>query len=173
VSGQDDAGSDGRYTSAVAEIERKFLVAVEPPDGGGTAERIDQGYVAIDADGTEVRVRRRSGRPLTLTMKSGDSGSTRAEEEMEIDASSFEALWALTAGRRLQKDRQLIELPGGLTAELDRYAGALQGLRVVEVEFASVADSERFRPPDWFGREITDDDRYRNRRLAVDGPPGD
>jgi CYTH domain-containing protein len=155
------------------EIERKFLIDGDPPLGDRPADHIDQGYVAIDADGTEVRIRRRAPDRLTLTVKSGDEGTTRAEEEVEIDVDRFERLWPLTEGRRVQKDRHLIELAGELTAELDVYTGALAGLRVVEVEFASEADSERFQAPGWFGPEITDDGRYRNRRLAVDGRPRD
>ena len=153
------------------EIERKFLIERDPPLDGASAQRIEQGYVAIDADGTEVRVRRRAGDRLTLTIKSGDEGSTRAEIELALDEQQFAALWPLTAGRRICKDRFLVELTGGLTAEVDVYTAALDGLRVVEVEFDSPSASGRFQAPDWFGRELTDDVRYRNRRLALDGRP--
>jgi CYTH domain-containing protein len=155
------------------EIERKFLIHGDPPLGERAADHIDQGYIAVDADGTEVRIRRRAGDRHTLTIKSGAEGTTRAEEELEIDAGRFERLWPLTDGRRVQKDRHLIELPDELTAELDIYTGDLRGLRVVEVEFPSEEDSARFEAPGWFGAEITDDGRYRNRRLAVDGRPSD
>jgi CYTH domain-containing protein len=43
---------------------------------------------------------------------------------------------------------------------------------LVEVEFASVEDSARFSPPEWFGPEVTEDERYKNRQLAVHGLPG-
>ena len=153
------------------EIERRFLLAGEPPGLGDRVEHIDQGYVAIDAD-AEVRVRRRE-RDLTLTVKSTAGGTTRLEEELAIDADRFARLWPLTAGRRLIKDRHLISLPGGLTAELDVYGGALAGLALVEVEFADEEAAARFAPPGWFGLEVTDDERYRNRSLAVDGIPED
>ena len=51
------------------------------------------------------------------------------------------------------------------------YVGALAGLRVVEVEFSSEQESDGFQIPDWFGPEITGDQRYRNRELAVHGLP--
>ncbi len=151
------------------EIERSFRLASEPP-ASRRVEHIDQGYLAIDPDGTEARIRRRASR-LTLTVKSGDGGRVRVEEEFAIDAARFEALWPLTEGRRLEKDRHLIALGGGLTAELDVYSGALAGLRVVEVEFSSEAAAASFQPPAWFGEEITEDQRYRNRELAVRGRP--
>jgi adenylate cyclase len=154
----------------MAEIERSFLLDGDLPGGADGIERVEQGYVAIDRDGTEVRVRRRAG-ALTLTVKSSDAGRTRTEEEIEIDAARFERLWPLTADRRLAKDRHLFALPGGLTAEVDVYVGSLAGLRVVEVEFPSEEESGRFRVPDWFGREVTHDQRYRNRELAVHGIP--
>ena len=154
----------------MAEIERSFLLKGDPPGDADRVERIEQGYIAIDRDGTEVRMRRRAG-ALTLTVKSPDPGRTRAEEEIELDGARFERLWPLTAGRRLVKDRHLLALPGDRTAELDVYIGALAGLRVVEVEFPSEEESDRFEIPDWFGREVTEDQRYRNRELAVHGLP--
>lgn len=154
----------------MTEIERSFLLVAQAPLDAGRVEHIDQGYLAIDRDGTEVRLRRR-GERLTLTVKSPDAGRVRVEEEFEIEGERFERLWPLTEGRRLVKDRHLIPLPGGLTAEVDVYGGALAGLRVVEVEFASEEEAEDFAPPEWFGAEVTDDQRYRNRELAVHGQP--
>ena len=150
------------------EIERKFLVA-QPPAGldGDPGDPIDQGYLALDGE-TEVRIRRRAGR-ATLTVKHG-SGLARAEEEIAIDAARFERLWPLTEGRRVEKVRHLVP-GGGVTVELDVYAGDLAGLVVAEVEFASVADSDAWRPPPWLGHELTGDARYANRSLAVHGAP--
>jgi adenylate cyclase len=154
----------------VSEIERSFLIERDPPVAARRVERIEQGYIAIDRDGTEVRIRRR-GSALTLTVKSPDHGLTRLEEEIALDGERFERLWPLTAGRRIVKDRHLFGLADGLTAEVDVYVDALAGLRVVEVEFASEEDAERFGVPDWFGPEVTLDQRYRNRELAVHGLP--
>jgi adenylate cyclase len=154
----------------MAEIERSFLLKGDLPHGADRVDRVEQGYIAIDSDGTEVRIRRRAG-ALTLTVKSPDAGRTRTEEEVELDGGRFERLWPLTTGRRLAKDRHLFALPGGLTAEVDVYVGALAGLRVVDVEFSSEQESDGFQIPDWFGPEITGDQRYRNRELAVHGLP--
>ncbi|MGD0198846.1 MAG: adenylate cyclase [Solirubrobacteraceae bacterium] len=155
----------------MTEIERTFLIEEDPPLEPVEIQHVVQGYIAIDGDGTEVRIRRREG-ATTLTIKSADAGRTRLEEEIDLEELRFERLWPLTVGRRIAKDRCLFPLPGGLTAELDVHIGALAGLRVVEVEFDSEEDSDRFQIPDWFGREITGDQRYRNRELAVHGLPG-
>jgi CYTH domain-containing protein len=149
----------------MAEIERKWLVNDPPADLTELPSReIDQGYVAIDADGTEVRVRRVDG-DAVMTIKQG-AGRTRAEEEFAIPADRFERLWPLTASRRLHKRRYVIPGPDGLTFELDRYGGDLEGLAVVEVEFPDDHGADAFEVPAWFGREVTDDARYKNQALA-------
>jgi CYTH domain-containing protein len=146
------------------EIERKFLVERLPDDLGGTARRIDQGYVALD-EGAEVRVRR-IGDELWLTVK-GTGGLARVEEELLLSPEQFDSLWPLTQGRRIEKTRST--LPDGV--EVDVYDGSLAGLVVAEIEFASEDESGAFEPPEWFGAEVTDDPRYKNRALAVDGRP--
>ena len=153
------------------EIERKFLVDAVP-DGldGRRSTAIEQGYVAIDPDGTEVRIRRRDG-ASTLTVKSG-GGLARVEEELAIDDAAFERLWPLTAGRRIEKVRHVIptDVPG-VEIELDDYRGDLDGLLVAEVEFPGEDEAHAFTPPPWFGADVTDDRRFKNQRLAVDGRP--
>jgi adenylate cyclase len=153
------------------EIERKFLVSAAPGDlDRHPASAIEQGYLAIHADGTEVRIRRRAGAAV-LTVKSGGA-LARVEEELALDEATFERLWPLTAGRRIEKVRHLIPAePPGLVIELDVYGGDLDGLVVAEVEFASEADAAAFAPPAWLGRDVTGDARFKNQRLAVDGPP--
>ena len=133
-----------RYGCCI-EIERKFLVA-EPPDDldRWPSTAIEQGYLAIAADGTEVRIRRRAG-AATLTVKSGAS-RTRVEEELDIQPERFERLWPLTEGRRIEKTRYEIDADGR-TIELDVYAGALKGLVVAEVEFDSEDAADAFAPP--------------------------
>jgi adenylate cyclase len=151
------------------EIERKFVLERLPPDlGDGTA--IEQGYLAVGEDGVEVRVRR-YGNECTLTVKSGPA-HVRTEEEFDIDARRFDALWPLTEGRRIVKTRHRIALDGeGLTAEVDVYHGAHERLVVAEIEFDDEAASDRFQAPDWLGREVTGESRYANQQLALHGPP--
>jgi CYTH domain-containing protein len=60
---------------------------------------------------------------------------------------------------------------GNHIAELDRFEGDLAGLVLVEVEFASVDASRQFSPPEWFGVDVTEDGRYKNKALAVYGTP--
>ena len=153
------------------EIERKFLVEEIPSHlGAHPSAEIEQGYIAVTDDGVEVRIRRYGGDAF-LTIKSG-AGRVRLEEEIQIDERRFRALWPLTEGRRIQKRRQLVPTADGLTMELDVYSGRLEGLKTAELEFESPDAAAAFRPPSWFGREVTDDPRYKNQRLATEGAPG-
>ena len=150
------------------EIERKFLVERFPDHLDDHPFReIAQGYLAI-TDEVEVRLRR-YGEQAFLTVKS-TAARIRIEEEIEIDHGRFAVLWPLTDGRRIEKRRHLIPL-GELTIELDEYHGRLSGLMIAEVEFESPDAALAFVPPEWFGREVTDDPGYKNRRLATDGGP--
>src|ERR1700710_1571870 len=96
------------------------------PRAESAAATIEQGYLALDEQ-TEVRLRRIGGE-LLLTAKSGH-GEVREEVEVPIEPGAFEALWALTVGRRVRKVRHYVPLGEGLRAEVDVYEDALDGLR--------------------------------------------
>ncbi|MHB8690383.1 MAG: CYTH domain-containing protein [Solirubrobacteraceae bacterium] len=152
------------------EIERKFLVSELPPDvSRALPAQIEQGYLVIGPDGSEARVRRTDG-AATLTVKSG-GGLSRHEAEIELSDQQFETLWPATESRRVVKTRYRLEGGDDLTIELDVYTGSLEGLLVAEVEFPNEAAAAAFAPPPWFATEVTEDDAYKNRRLATDGRP--
>ncbi len=151
------------------EIERKFLVD-DPPAGPdrGPGETIRQGYLAEEGD-VAVRIRI-TDRVATLTVKAG-RGIQRAEIERPLAADEADALWSHTSGRRIDKVRHRIALDDGSIAELDVYAGGLDGLHTVEVEFDSAERAAAFRPPSWFGTELTDVPGWTNAELARMGRP--
>lgn len=152
------------------EIERKWLVSEPPAAALAVAgEEIDQGYLAIAADGTEVRLRRRDQRCF-LTVKS-PGGLVRGEREVDISTEQFAELWPATEGRRVEKVRRVHHAGDGIRIELDVYRGALTGLIVAEVEFADAGAANAFEAPAWFGREVTGEPPYKNQRLAVCGLP--
>ena len=77
----------------------------------------------------------------------------------------FDALWPATAGRRLTKVRY--EIPWGkYTIEIDVYRGRHRALVVAELEFRSKKSRVAFKPPDWFGRELTGIAKYSNVALT-------
>lgn len=60
------------------------------------------------------------------------------------------------ASKKVVKTRYYYPLGNGLTAEIDVYRNQHDGINVVEVEFSSLSKLNKFTPPDWFGKEITD-----------------
>jgi adenylate cyclase len=152
------------------EIERKYVLSA-PPQGleQHPSRRLEQGYLAIDAAGAEVRVRRKDDETL-MTVKTG-IGLIRGEEEFAIDSALFDRLWRLTEGRRVVKTRYFVPLSDGLTAEVDDYEGDLAGLVTAEVEFPDVPTADAFAAPAWLGEDVTGDKRYANQQLATDGIP--
>jgi CYTH domain-containing protein len=151
------------------EIERKYLIESAP---GWLSERpseeIEQGYLTGSADSVQVRIRRKDGESI-LGIKRG-TGKSREETEVALTAEQAGELWGLTEGRRVRKTRHRVE-HGGMTIEVDVYAGELEGLVVAEVEFDSEEASDEFAAPEWLGRELTGERAFDNDRLAEDGLP--
>ena len=146
------------------EIERKFLVRVLPDDLPRFPHAlIEQGYLAIAAEGVQVRLRK-SGEIHSLTFKRGRDNA-REEREVELTAEQFAILWPGTAGKRLTKTRYDVPL-GDRVVEIDVYAGRHPGLIVAEVEFDDEQSALEFQPPDWLGDDVTHDSRYSNQLLA-------
>ncbi len=146
------------------EIERKFLVTT-PPDNYKNWESkvISQGYLAVDEQGTEIRIRQK-GNLFYETIKSG-KGLSRLEIEINITEAQFKTLWPATKGKRIQKTRFTKRINNHII-ELDVFKEPLSELIIAEIEFESETASQQFKPPEWFGKEITMDERYKNRNLA-------
>jgi adenylate cyclase len=146
------------------EIERKFLLKRLPEELKRSRRYvIAQGYLATEPAGRQVRLRKK-GKTASLTFKMG-RGAAREEREIKLSPKQFAALWPATAGRRLRKLRY--EIPWrNLLIEIDIYRGRHSGLVVAEVEFPDHAMCRKFKPPSWFGREVTGEKRYSNVRLA-------
>jgi adenylate cyclase len=147
------------------EIERKFLLRRLPPLRHSRHYLILQGYLSAEPGGRQVRLRKK-GKTASLTFKVG-RGSAREEREIRLSPKQFSALWPATAGRRLKKIRY--EIPWrNHVVEIDIYHGDNEGLVVAEVEFPNRMSCRKFKPPNWFGRDVTGNKRYSNIKLATE-----
>lgn len=151
------------------EIEKKYLLRNMNILECKNYTRVEQHYVCL-SQYREVRVRSK-GLKYFLTIKGGGL-LERNEWESEISQETYEALIPASIGSVI-KDRYEILLPSGEVAELDIYRGNLEapGHVTVEVEFDNAEQAENFQEPDWFGKEVTDDARYKNKNLAINGWP--
>jgi CYTH domain-containing protein/CHAD domain-containing protein len=148
------------------EIERKYLLSRVPPEMpvADTVE-IDQGYVPGERLVERVRRERSAaGTRWLRTVKLG-RGVRRVEVEEETTEATFDALWALTVGRRVTKRRHRVEHEGR-TWEIDEFTD--RDLALAEIELGS-ADEQPALPP-WLAphvvRDVTDESAYVNLRLA-------
>ena len=149
------------------EIDRKFLIHTLPKDlETYPRKEIAQGYICTDP---VVRIRR-LGDSYILTCKSKGL-MAREEFELPLSKEAFEHLKPKTDGIFIEKTRYFIPLENSLTAELDIYNGSLSGLFTVEVEFESLEEAESFTPPEWFGKDVSEDNRYKNSSLYIKGLP--
>ncbi|RIY02049.1 CYTH domain-containing protein [Aureimonas flava] len=153
------------------EIERKFLVVGEGWRARTVRVRVlRDGLVSRGANG-KVRVRV-EGRKAWLTVKGARSGICRPEFEYEIPVTDAERLLAeVCRGQVIEKHRHIVP-HAGRTWEVDVFKGPLAGLVWAEVELDHPDQS--FARPDWVGREVTGDPRFRHANLlsacaAADG----
>jgi len=151
------------------EIERKFLLAKMPEISLQSTTYIRQGYISKSRDSVEIRLRQK-GDAFFMTFKRGQ-GLVRDEAEIRINESDFCLLWPLTQDRQVEKQRSKAPLENRLTVEIDEFSGALAGLLLCEVEFGDPAQARAFIPPQWFGADVTEDGRYKNKSLAENGIP--
>lgn len=153
------------------EIEKKFLVSYLPDNYMEFPKKvIEQGYLCTEP---VVRIRK-SNEDYILTYKSKEgleqsqiNAKVCHEVEVPLTKKSYLHLKKKIDGNLVQKIRYLLPLSSGVTAELDLFEGTLKGLLLVEVEFKKEEEAAFFSAPDWFGEEVSNDERYTNRFLAM------
>ncbi len=143
------------------EIERKFLVKYIPNLDGLKKLYIKQGYISTKP---VLRIRQQDEK-YVFTFK-GKGDLIRKEIEEEITKQEFDNLFKKIEGNPIIKTRYIVKIDNNLKAELDIYEGVLKGFKNVEVEFNSIEQANSFIPPDWFGEDITKNEKYTNAYLS-------
>lgn len=142
------------------EIERKFLIedkAYIPANIllFNPSRRYEQYYILSDP---EIRIRSINNEEFKFTIKS-DGLLTREEFEVDIPEEIFNILKVKYVGC-IKKTRYFIN-----GFELDIYDDF--EFATVEVEFESEEEANAFVPPEWFGKDITDNKHFKNKNLAM------
>ncbi len=166
------------------EIERKFLIA--DPDvaaldaAASSVSHIVQTYLTTD-DGSAERVRRRLVRDadgerlqLTTTRKVAVSAGVVEEYERELDQAEYDDLLRRSDPARhpVHKTRWVVPY-AGRTIEVDHLRSP-RTLWLLEVELPRTDDmSAALDFPAWLQitAEVTGDDRYSNKNLALPDTP--
>lgn len=140
------------------EIERKWLMDAFPNLSVCSECRMEQVYLAFVPN--TVRVRKKldaTGESYKLTIK-GKGTLQRTEVELPLDAGQYNALAALAAAPAAAKLLRTYTLPGGETLECSLVdEGQPTAFYYAEVEFGSVEAAQRFTPPPYLGREVTEE----------------
>ena len=149
------------------EIERKFWVKSPPKEIEQLSPvYITQGYIVASPGVHEVRLRSKTKESSTqyiLTIKS-EGEIERQEYETIISKEQFDLLWPATEGRRIIKNRFLIE-KGTHRIELDQYHEKLAGLWVAEVEFNTKEQADTYMPEPWMDKDISHLNFMKNKAL--------
>ena len=140
------------------EIERKYLIHTLPEDlDRYPVLLIEQAYICTDP---VIRIRREDDH-FYVTCK-GQGMLAREECNLPMSEQAYRNLLTKTEGTIITKKRYLIPIGNGLTAELDCFLGAWQGLQLAEVEFPDLETAGSFEPPSWFGEDVTYKPQYHN-----------
>ena len=146
------------------EIERKFLVKNKDFKNLSYKEEVfKQGY--LNSDNTRnVRIRVTNDKAfLTIKGASNASGTTRFEWEKEINRQEAEQLLLLCEPTIIEKKRYYIK-NDDLIFEVDEFYADNQGLILAEIELNS--EHQKFKKPDWLGKEVTGNKEYYNSYLS-------
>ncbi len=155
------------------EIEKKFLIKDMPKNLDNYIKKeIQQGYLSLEDPVLRVR---KSNDNYFLTYKSvygipkkkTSHALVANEVEFPISKKAYNHLLGKADYNVIEKTRYLIPLDGDLTAELDIFYGILEELVIVEVEFPDEDDAKNFVAPEWFGQEVTFDERFKNNYLVT------
>jgi CYTH domain-containing protein len=150
-------------------VSRRFLIA--PPlarlvHKEFAPARLTEGHFAPHAE-RHTHVRLDSGQASLVLTTLGAHPET-AEEITHLPSVHAEALLNVCPGT-LVIERSAVPL-GTMHAFVDRFI--LPGpMDLVSVDFATSVEANRFQPPVWFGLEVSADDSFSNREIALSGVP--
>ena len=138
------------------ELELTYLAKALPASlKDCPSKKIIDLYVDNGTDHSDLRIRK-NGDIFELTRKTpvedGDA-SKQTETTINLNPIEFES-FSNTKSRRIEKTRYYFEHDGH-TAEFDVFEGGLNGLVLVDFEFANENDKDSFTLPDFCLVEVT------------------
>lgn len=155
------------------EIERKFLLdPTKIPYDLNLLDKyeITQSYINFSP---EIRIRNVDDSMFYMTVKANvdPNGLIREERNFWITKEEYNNLYKKKEGNTIYKTRYQGLDENGKIFAIDIFKGDLEGLAYYEMEFRTEADAKNYIPPDWVGKEVTSDKRYKNGSLAQYGIP--
>lgn len=132
----------------------------------GISDRSVIGYFPGQSDRQQAVEIGQQSSTLVLITRDGEGPSN--EERFDVPRRHAEALLESCAAR-IGFERTRMDA-GGRMVQLTRLLTS-QPVELIDVEFAEGEDVSRFWPPAWFGPEVTEDETWSDRSLAMEGLP--
>lgn len=142
------------------EIEKKYLIRKMPNLDKFSKLEYERYFISDDPK-NQVRVQRKND-IYEIEKKIEIASNEYKKEKKKITKAEFDKL-ITDCNNVIKRDSYLICESPNITIKI--YHGKYEGLARVEVEFLSRDELENFEVPDWFGREITNDDIGMDARL--------
>lgn len=154
------------------EIERKFLIKPQYSGqdfdyNGCPRKLIEQGYFNRKDPCVRVRICELPGHVYEafITIKSKDQGIEDFEFEYPIPTSDAREMISLYCGQRIVKKERFFVNHNNLVWTADFFQGPNHGLAIAEIELEH--RDQEFALPNWVGKEVTDNPKYKNYKLAL------
>ena len=150
-------------------VVRRFLIAssltrlIRKERG---SERVMEGHFAPQAE-RQSHVRIEKGQSY-LVLTSLDGEVSAAEDWTDVPRSHAEALLDVCPGTVIYERSRLTLRDREAVVDRFMTPGPLD---MVSVEFATAHEADAFLPPVWFGSEVTGDESYTPRSMAMAGRP--
>lgn len=143
----------------MVELEKTYLAKYLPENlVSCESKKIIDIYIPASAEHPKLRIRK-TGEKFEMTKKKpvndGDA-SHQEEQTIILNGDEFGALNKLE-GKRIRKIRYYFNF-AGRTAEIDVFQDTLSGLVLVDFEFDSLEEKEKFEIPDFCLAEVTQED---------------
>ncbi|MDD2955433.1 MAG: CYTH domain-containing protein [Oscillospiraceae bacterium] len=142
------------------EIERKFLLEGFPDLTPESVSEMRQGYLCTDPV-VRIRSKAQNGKESYRLCFKGKGTLVRQETELELTPEQFKELEKLLPAPTVRKEKRVYLLQDGHRLECSRVdAGEPSEFFYAEVEFESVEEAAAFLPPDFLGRDVTEEPGY-------------
>ncbi len=166
------------FSRSQIKIARSFVIEGLPEDLAGNLEnyptyQVDRRYLAIDRENEAslaVQHIQINGQPdrCQLVFNKGCQ-SERAEVVFNISAEMFKTMAALNPSGSIRSQDSAIGLRGN-SATLHSFQDALDGQRILEVPFKSLAQANSYQPEKWFKAEVTGKFEFTEAGLLASAP---
>jgi CYTH domain-containing protein len=141
------------------ELEKTYLLKYKPEglDGCASVEIFDV-YFPKSMEHPSLRLRKKGDKfEMTKKFPINEKDSSEQEEHtISLTKDEYNAL-RQADGKEVRKIRHYYQLSAGLMAEVDIFKDKLEGLGLVDVEFKTKEEKDKFLAPDFCLAEVSQD----------------